>query len=74
MASREHCLRGQLAAEYRRRNRNLERIEELRRELAAQQIADHVTRITASAPPLTLGQRQALAALLLDESVASVAA
>jgi hypothetical protein len=74
MVSREHSLRGQIAAEYRRRDRDLERIDELRRDLAAQQIADHVTRITASAPPLTLGQRRELAALLLGQGGASVAA
>lgn len=62
---KEHSLRGQLAAEHHRREPDLERILDLRRQLAAQQIYDHVTRIYKSAPPLTLDQRRRLAALVL---------
>lgn len=62
----ERTLRARLATEYRRRDRDPERIAAARRDLAAQQIRDHITRITASAPPLTPDQRQTLAALLLE--------
>jgi hypothetical protein len=61
----EPTLRARLATEYRRRNRDPERIAAARRELAAQQIRDHITRITASAPPLTVDQRRELVAQLL---------
>ena len=64
MSAREHALRARLAGEHRRREPDPERIAELRRELAAQQIRDHITRITASAPPLTAAQRRELASLL----------
>jgi len=37
---------------------------ELRRELAASRLADHVRRIVAEAPPLTPEQRDRIAALL----------
>lgn len=63
---KEHSLRGQLAAAYHRRDRDPERILDLRRQLAAQQIHDHVTRILTAAPPLTDEQRRELAALLLQ--------
>jgi hypothetical protein len=62
----ERALRARLATEYRRRDRDPERIAAARRDLAAQQIRDHITRITASAPPLTADQCQDLAALLLE--------
>jgi hypothetical protein len=71
MSPRERSLRARVATEYRRRTRDPERIEELRRELAAQQIEDHIQRITASAPPLTPGQRQRLAALVLGDADAT---
>jgi hypothetical protein len=64
MSQREHQLRAQLATEYRRRDRDPERIDDVRRELAAQQIRDHVTRILETAPPLTDAQRGDLACLL----------
>ena len=70
---KEHSLRGQLAAAYHRRERDPERILDLRRQLAAQQIRDHITRILEAAPPLTVDQRQELATLVLQGG-ASVAA
>jgi len=63
---KEHSLRGQLAAAYHRRERDPERILDLRRQLAAQQIRDHITRILEAAPPLTVDQRRELAALVLE--------
>jgi hypothetical protein len=71
MSPRERSLRARVATEYRRSTRNPERITELRRELAAQQIEDHIRRITASAPPLTLDQRRELAALLTGDADAA---
>ncbi|HEY3879034.1 MAG TPA: hypothetical protein VGM12_10595 [Trebonia sp.] len=73
MSQRERSLRARLATEYRRRDRDPDAIVAVRRELAAQQIRDHITRITTAAPPLTDGQRQELAALVL-EGAASAAA
>jgi hypothetical protein len=66
LSQRELSLRQQLATEYRRRQRSPERILELRRRLAAQQIRDQITRILAAAPPLTADQRRELAALVLE--------
>jgi hypothetical protein len=68
-ARKEHSLRGQLAAQYNRRERDPERILDLRRQLAAQQIRDHITRILGAAPPLTIDQRHELAALVLEGAV-----
>ena len=61
----EHALRARLASEYRRRTRDPERIIDLRRQLAAVQVEGHITRILSAAPPLTAGQRQHLASLVL---------
>lgn len=69
--TREHVLRANLASEHRRRELDPERILDLRRELAAQQIRDHVVRITSAAPPLTGTQRQELADLVLAGGAAS---
>jgi len=66
---KEHSLRGQLAAAYHRRERDPERILDLRRQLAAQQIRDHITRILGTAPQLTIEQRRELAALVLEGPV-----
>jgi len=73
MSEREISLRQQLATEHRRRARNPERILDLRRHLAAQQIRDHITRILGTAPPLTLEQRRELAALVLEGPVDATA-
>ena len=70
---KEHSLRGQLAAEHHRREPNPERILDLRRQLAAQQIRDHITRIFEAAPPLTVDQRQELATLVLQGGASAVA-
>lgn len=67
MSSSERTLRAKLATEYRRRDRDPERIAAARRDLAAQQIRDHITRITSASPPLTAAQRKELAALLLGD-------
>jgi hypothetical protein len=40
------------------------RIPELRAELAAEKIADHIAKVVASAPPLSAAQRERLALLL----------
>lgn len=66
MSRREQSLRAKLATEYRRRDRDYDRIAAARRDLAAQQIRDHVTRILESAPPLTGTQRDELADLILS--------
>jgi hypothetical protein len=65
MSQRERSLRARLATEYRRRDRDPDAIVAVRQELAAQQIRDHITRITTAAPPLTAAQRHELAALLV---------
>lgn len=65
VSQRERSLRARLATEYRRRERAPERIVDLRRQLAAQQIRDHITRILAAAPPLTISQRRELADVVL---------
>lgn len=65
MSQREKSLRAKMATEYRRKNPDAERITAARRELAAQQIRDYITRITEAAPPLTGEQRRELAGLLL---------
>lgn len=65
----EHQLRAQLAAAHRRRERDPEQINDLRRQLREQQLADHIKRVVDEAPPLTSEQRARLAALLgADES------
>lgn len=61
----ERALRAKLATEYRRRDRDPDRIAAARRDLAAQQIHDHITRILGAAPPLTADQRLELASLLV---------
>jgi hypothetical protein len=66
--SKEHRLRGQLAAAH-RHEPDPERILDLRRRLAAQQLRDHITRILAAAPSLTVDQRRELAGLLLEGAV-----
>lgn len=66
MSPLERVLRARLASAYRRRARDPEQIERLRRDLAAEQVACHVRRILGSAPPLTTAQRQGLAALVLE--------
>lgn len=73
-ASREHALRVRIASEHRRRVRNPELINELRREHAVVQISDYVTRIMSAAPPLTSDQRRELAAILLGEGGSRAAA
>lgn len=65
MASLEHSLRARLAYEHRRRTPDRELILDLRRQLARQQIEDHIRRITSAAPPLTPDQRRELADLVL---------
>ena len=74
MSQQEHQLRARLATEHRRRVRDPELIDELRREHAVVQIRDYVTRIMSAPPPLTAGQRRELAALLLGQGGASAAA
>jgi hypothetical protein len=73
VSERERSLRQQLATEHRRRNRAPERIVDLRRQLAEQQIRDHITRILAAAPPLTVDQRRELAALVLEGAAGEAA-
>lgn len=55
--------RAQLAREH-RFGRDPGRIEELRRQLRADQLADHIVTELATQPPLTSQQRAGLAALL----------
>ena len=74
MSELEHSLRVQIAQEHRRKVRDPERIAELQRKRAAERIRESITKITGTAPPLTLDERRELAALLLDEGGASVAA
>lgn len=74
MSQREHTLRARIATEHRRRDPDLGLITKLQRERAVVQISDYVTRIMSAAPPLTMGQRRELAAILLDEGGASAAA
>lgn len=53
-----------LAAEHRKKNRDPERIAELRGLLRAEQLAEHIRRVVDQAPPLTDEQRGRLALLL----------
>jgi hypothetical protein len=71
MASREHSLRARLAHEHRRRDRDPERILDLRRQLAAQRIEDFIKRVQSAAPPLTAEQCHRLMALLGGEADAA---
>lgn len=63
-----------VATEHRRRNPDPERIATARRELAAQQVRDAITRILSGAPPLLPEQRAELAALVLGEVAADASA
>lgn len=44
---------------------------ELRREIAAQRLADYITHVVAEAPPLTPAQRDRIAALLRTDGSAA---
>jgi hypothetical protein len=74
MSTLEHSLRVQIAQEHRRKVRDPERIAELQRKRAAERIRESITKITETAPPLTVDERRELAALLLDEGGARAAA
>lgn len=73
MATKEHLLRMRIATEHRRREPDLDLIADLQRERAAVRIADFTRKVLAEAPPLTLGQRQELAALLVGDDAGAAA-
>jgi hypothetical protein len=62
--SERHNLAGSISAITRHRGPNDPRLPELRRDLAAEQLADYVTKIVAQAPPLSPEQRDRIANLL----------
>lgn len=53
------------AAEHRKKNRNPDRIAELRLMLRETQLAEHIREVVDSAPPLTPEQLQRLSLLLI---------
>lgn len=65
MASQEHLLRQRIATEHRRRDPDPDLIADLQRERAVVRIAAFANRVLATAPALTIDQRQKLAELVL---------
>ena len=56
--------RAQLARESQRLKSDDPKLVELRGDFAAERLADHVSRVVAGAPPLTVAQRDRIAAIL----------
>jgi hypothetical protein len=61
-----HVLTANLAAQHRRRERDPERIEDLRQQLVDHKTEEFVRKALASAPPLSQAARDRLAALLTN--------
>lgn len=66
MPSASLTLRANLAAEHRKKIRDPDRIDDLRRQLREIHLAEHIKRVVDEAPPLTADQRARLAALLTE--------
>ena len=64
MPSAARVLCANIAAEHRKKDRDPERIDHLRRQLREEQLAEHIRRVVDQAPPLTAEQKTRLAALL----------
>lgn len=56
----------ELAAEHRKKDRDLERIADLRRRLRETRLAEHIRKVVDDLPPLTDWQRARLTVLLND--------
>ncbi|HZR53643.1 MAG TPA: hypothetical protein VFB06_29565 [Streptosporangiaceae bacterium] len=61
----EHSLRQRIAIEHRKRNPDLDLIDDLQRQRAVVRVENFASEIFAAAPPLTPSQRQHLAAVML---------
>lgn len=68
MASQEHSLRQRIAVEHRKRNPDPDVIADLQRQRAVVRVERFAAEVFAAAPPLTDGQRQHLADVMLGGS------
>lgn len=66
MPSASQTLIANIASEHRKKIRDQSRIDDLRRQLREEQLAEHIKRVVDQAPPLTAEQKARLAALLTE--------
>jgi hypothetical protein len=74
VATREHSLRQRIAVEHRKRNPDPDVIADLQRQRAVVRVEQFAAEVFAAAPPLTDGQRQHLARVMLKGGDADAAA